>query len=81
VKNIAEVVNDPHLKVREYFVEVEHPATGTLKYPGAPYKISETPWKIDKAAPQLGEHNEEIFCQRLGYSKKELSQLHRRGII
>lgn len=81
VKNIKEVVNDPHLKVREYFVEVEHPATGPLKYPGAPYKLSQTPWKVDKPAPLLGEHNEEVYCQRLGYAREELSRLHRGGVI
>jgi len=81
VKNIKEVVNDSHLEVREYFVEVEHPATGPLKYPGAPYKLSETPWKVDNPAPLLGEHNEEVYCQRLGYSREELSQLRRGGII
>jgi CoA:oxalate CoA-transferase len=81
VKNIKEVVNDPHLKVREYFVEVEHPATGPLKYPGAPYKLSQTPWKVDKPAPLLGEHNEEVYCQRLGYPREELSKLRRGGVI
>ena len=81
VKNIKEVVNDPHLEVREYFVEVEHPATGPLKYPGAPYKLSQTPWKVDNPAPLLGEHNEEVYCQRLGYPREELSQLRRGGVI
>jgi CoA:oxalate CoA-transferase len=81
VRNTKEVVNDPHLKVREYFVEVEHPATGPLKYPGAPYKLSETPWKVDRPAPLLGEHNEEVYCQRLGYPKEELSKLRQGGII
>jgi len=81
VKNIKEVVNDSHLEVREYFVEVEHPATGPLKYAGAPYKLSQTPWKVDNPAPLLGEHNEEVYCQRLGYSREELSQLRRGEII
>jgi len=81
VKNIKEVVNDSHLEVREYFVEVEHPATGPLKYAGAPYKLSQTPWKVDNPAPLLGEHNEEVYCQRLGYSRGELSQLRRGEII
>ena len=80
-KNVEEMVNDSHLKAREYFVEIEHPATGVLKYPGAPCKFSETPWKIDKPAPLLGEHNEEILCQRLGYSEEGLSQLRGEGII
>ncbi len=81
VKNIKEVVNDKHLEVREYFVEIEHPAAGKLKYPGAPCKFSETPWKMERPAPLLGEHNEEIYCHRLGYPREELVQLHRGGII
>ena len=81
VKNIKEVVNDKHLEVREYFVEIDHPAAGKLKYPGAPCKFSETPWRMERPAPLLGEHNEEIYCHRLGYPREELVQLHRGGII
>ncbi len=81
VKNIAEVVNDEHLKVRDYFVEIDHPVAGKFKYPGAPGKMSETPWSIERPAPLLGQHNEEIYCQRLGYSREELTELHRGGII
>ena len=81
VKNIGEVVEDEHLKVREYFVEIDHPVAGKFKYPGAPGKMSETPWAIERPAPLLGQHNEEIYCHRLGYSTEELTELHRGGII
>ncbi|MBL7119206.1 MAG: CoA transferase [Dehalococcoidia bacterium] len=81
VKNMAEVVNDSHLKTREYFVEADHPTAGTLKYPGAPGKFSETPWAIESPAPLLGQHNEEIYCERLGYGKEELAELRTGGII
>lgn len=81
VNNMKDVVNDEHLKAREYFVEMEHPTAGKLKYPGAPGKFSETPWEMESPAPLLGQHNEAIYCQRLGYTREELAELHRGGII
>ena len=81
VRNMAEVVNDAHLKARDYFVEINHPVAGTFKYPGAPGKLSETPWAVDSPAPLLGQHNEEIYCKRLGYSKEKLETLRTGGII
>ena len=77
----AELDQLPHLKEREFFVEVEHPIAGSLRYPGAPYKFSETPWAVQRPAPVLGQHNEEIYCDRLGYSREQLSTLRTIGII
>lgn len=81
MKTIDEEVNDPHLAARGFWVDIDRAGTGVLKYPGACYRLSETPWRIDRPAPLLGEHNELIYCGRLGYSKQELVQLHRGGII
>ncbi len=69
-----------HLKDRGYFVDVDHPKTGRVTYPGAPFKMSETPWQISRA-PLLGEHNEDIYCQRLGYTKEDLVRLRQREVI
>ncbi|MEA1958860.1 MAG: CoA transferase [Chloroflexota bacterium] len=76
-----DLVESEHLKAREFFVDVDHPRTGTLKYPGAPYKFSETPWCIVRPAPTLGEHNEDIFVKRLGRSKQEIVKLYEAGVI
>ncbi|MCX5998913.1 MAG: CoA transferase [Chloroflexi bacterium] len=81
VRNMAEVVNDEHLKVREYFVNVDHPVAGQFKYPGAFGKFSETPWSIERPAPLLGEHNEVIYCRRLGYTRDKLAELRTGGVI
>jgi len=43
---------------REFFVEVNHPELGLMKQPGAPFRMSKTPWSIRSSAPMLGEHNE-----------------------
>ena len=80
VTHPGELLSDPHFREREFFVQVEHPETGTLPYPGAPFRMSETPWQTDRA-PLLGEHNEEIYCQRLGYSREDLVKLRERGCI
>jgi len=81
VRDIDEVMNDPHFAERGYFVEMDRKYVGKLKYPGAPYQLSETAWRLAKPAPSLGEDNEEVYCRRLGYSREELVQLRRGGII
>lgn len=81
VYTIDEIVEHPHLKLREHFVEVDHPQTGPLKYPGAAIKLAQTPGRIGHRAPFLGEHNEEVYCGMLGYSREELTAFRRAGII
>lgn len=76
-----ELFSSPQLAEREYFVEIDHSATGVLKYPGPPFKLDKTPCQVRRPAPLLGEHNEEILCQRLGYSKQDLEELRERHVI
>ena len=80
VRNAEEIVNCPQLKAQEFFVTIEHPVSGRAVYPGRVSMMSETPWQAGRA-PLLGEHNEDIYCSRLGYSKAELAELERAGII
>ncbi|MEE9557618.1 MAG: CoA transferase [Candidatus Adiutricales bacterium] len=76
-----EVVNSEHLNARGFFVEIDHPEIGRVKYPGRPYRFSETPWKIERPAPLLGEHNEQILRGRLGYSKHDMENWSGKKII
>jgi len=75
-----DILESPQLQARNYFVEVDHPVVGKLIYPGAPVIADGTPWTQERA-PLLGEHNEEIFCDRLGYSKQELDKLRGSGVV
>ena len=75
ILNIEDFYNSPHTKAREYFVEVDHPVAGKGDYPGPPYKWTETPPGIQRPAPCLGEHNIEIYCEELGFSKDNLVAL------
>ena len=81
VNSMPEMMENKQLKERGFFVEVEHPKTDRLTYPGAPYKFSKTPWAIRKPAPLLGQHNNDVYCERLGYTKKELAKMREAGII
>ena len=75
------VVNSEQIKARGFMLEVEHPVAGKLQYPSVPYRFSETPVKLERAAPLLGEHNEEIYINRLGYSREDLVRLKGAGIV
>jgi crotonobetainyl-CoA:carnitine CoA-transferase CaiB-like acyl-CoA transferase len=81
VNTMRDAVEDAHLRERQYFVTVEREDTGPLRYPGAPYRLSETPWSIRRPAPRLGEHNEEIYGGCLGVSREELRRLRQTGVI
>lgn len=81
VKTAEEVVNWPQREARGFFVEIDHPEAGKFKYPSAPYLFSETPWVVTRSAPLLGQHNEEVYCRRLGYTGQELVQMREAGII
>ena len=80
VNDAAAVARDPHLVVRDYFVDVEHEGEGRLRYPGAPYRHSATPWRI-RPAPRIGQHNHEIYGGELGLTADELRRLTERGVI
>lgn len=81
VPTTKEILEFPQHRERDFFVDVDHPATGEITYPGAPFKMSETPWEVKRHAPLLGQHNEEVYCQELGYSKDDLLKLHQMAII
>jgi len=76
------LVESPQLQARGFFVDVEHPELGaTVRYPGAPYALSETPWQLRRRPPLLGEHNEDVYVQELGLRRDELTALRAGGVI
>ena len=81
VPTVADLLTDPHLTARDYFVAVDHPKAGSLRHPGPPWRMSETPWQTGPA-PLLGEHNQEVLTgDDVGYTPEETVILRERGII
>jgi crotonobetainyl-CoA:carnitine CoA-transferase CaiB-like acyl-CoA transferase len=81
VRTVAEVMAWEQARERGFFAEMEHPEAGRLEYPTAAYLFSETPWRGERPAPLLGEHNEETYCGRLGYSRRDMVRLSAAGVI
>jgi len=76
-----DVVKSEQMNARGFFAETEHPVVGRIKIPTRPYHLSKTPCALERAAPVLGEHNQAIYCERLGYDTEELKQLQKAGVI
>ncbi len=82
VQSPTQVVESPHLSERGFFVELDHPETGPLKYPGSGFFIDgENAMDTARPAPRLGEHNREILCDELGLSLRELGLLRAARVV
>ena len=81
VRDMQEVVESDQYRERGFLVDIDHPATGPMTYPGAPFKFSATPWQVRSPAPQLGQHNAEVYGERLGLSAERIEQLRQHGVI
>jgi crotonobetainyl-CoA:carnitine CoA-transferase CaiB-like acyl-CoA transferase len=77
---MADLFASEHLKAREFFVQISHQVAGTLTYPGAPFKPSEGGHVIHRAAPLLGQHNNEVYA-KIGLSQAEIDNLRKQKII
>ncbi len=80
VHDVNELMDVAQLKERQYFLEIDHPQTGKLKYPRGPFAFTTQKWAAIRA-PLLGEHNDEILGQRLGYSAEDLRRLKEGKVI
>jgi crotonobetainyl-CoA:carnitine CoA-transferase CaiB-like acyl-CoA transferase len=81
ILDLSDFVNSPQTRAREFFLDMDHPVIGKFRYPGPPYKWSESPCRVGRSAPCLGEHNVAILCERLGFSRTELAGLRRAGVV
>lgn len=82
VNEIADVAASPQLADRDYWTAIDHPYLQTaLRFPGAPVKLSATPWSIPRPAPLPGQHNDEVYADLAGLSSGQVAELQRRGVV
>jgi benzylsuccinate CoA-transferase BbsE subunit len=82
VATVEDIADDPQLKDRGYFVQVESPHLARkFTMPGAFAKLNASPVGPAGPAPQLGQHNAEVYCGLLGLSAERLVQLRATGAI
>ena len=79
-QNMREVINDPQARANDFFVAYDHPTHGRLEVLANPVMLSETPATIRMAAPEVGQHTEEVLLE-YGYTWEDIAQFKDKGII
>jgi crotonobetainyl-CoA:carnitine CoA-transferase CaiB-like acyl-CoA transferase len=80
VLDVGEMQRDPQALARGMVVTVDHPKAGSVKTLGLPVKFSETPGKVARAAPTLGQHSREILAE-YGFGAAEIEHLVAAGAV
>lgn len=80
ILSMKELAADPSLRKSGTIVEVEHPTRGSYLSVGCPIKLSDSDVEVTRA-PLLGEHNEQILRQVLGYSAAEVVAIKASGAM
>lgn len=82
VRTTREVIDDPHLRARGVWVDVEHPRRGKTRVPISPIRLhGSAPAAVERPAPLLGQDTDRVFAELLGLSADELAALHAAGVI
>ena len=75
VQNSGECWVDPQLVHRNHFLTVPHPVHGTCIVEGPRVVLSRTPGQVRRAGPSLGEHNDVVLRDLLGYDDERIANL------
>lgn len=82
INNINDVMNDIQVLSRNMIIEVDDKQAGKVKIAGNPIKMTNVP-EVDHRdpAPDIGEHNSEVYKAILGYSEEDIENLKQQGVI
>ena len=78
IMSTEDLANDEHIRGRDMYVELDHPARGKWWNVGMPIKLSASPAKIERS-PLLGEHTDEVLKTVLGYDDSKVAALKTAG--
>lgn len=81
VQGIEDLEHDPQVIANDYVTTFDHPVLGPVKMCNHPNIYSETPSSIQREAPELGQHTEEILIDELGYDWDGIQRLREAGAI
>lgn len=81
VYDIRRIFQDPHYEARESITKIEDPELGAIRMQNVIPKMSKTPGQVAFAGLGLGEHNHEIYAERLGLSMDDIEKLREAGVI
>jgi crotonobetainyl-CoA:carnitine CoA-transferase CaiB-like acyl-CoA transferase len=76
-----DMLANPHVAARGFFVELEHPEVGIRRHLGLPWKMSRTPCAVRRPAPCLGQDTEYVLGEVVGLSREEITTLRERDVL
>ena len=76
-----DMLQDDHFRARQTIVATPHPVFGTLRMQNVAPRLSETPGSIRAPAPELGQHNDEVYLGLLGLSAERYAALKSAGVV
>ncbi len=79
ILNMEQVWSNEQVRARGFDVTLEHPTAGTIHNIGLPARLSGTPGRIERYAPLLGEHTDEVL-RFAGYSDAEMAEMKSQGV-
>jgi crotonobetainyl-CoA:carnitine CoA-transferase CaiB-like acyl-CoA transferase len=80
VMTLTDVFANPQVQAQQMVLDVDHPGYGPVRMTGFPVKLSETPAKILRPAPALGEHTDEVLHD-LGWDSERIAELRSAGVV
>ena len=82
VQSIEDLVDrDPQLAFRDFYPRLVHAEIGELPHEGIPFQLSETPGRLTRPAPLLGEHTDYVLQDLLGIPEQQVNQYILDGVI
>jgi crotonobetainyl-CoA:carnitine CoA-transferase CaiB-like acyl-CoA transferase len=81
IYSIDDIMKDPHYAARESIATVNEPGIGPVKMAGVFPRFSAVPNKAIEAAPDLGQHNQEIYGDLLGLTPERMAELSQAGVL
>ncbi len=81
VQGAGDLAQDPQLRERGFFVELDHPEMGKTIADAVPIRLAETPARYIRAAPLPGQDNDYVYGGLLGMAEDELAELKEQGVV
>ena len=78
--SVDELFEDTHFSNRGFWATAEHSQLGAVQIPGRPFQMPNSPWRLRRPAPLLGEHTDEVLAE-CGWSAAEIGELRRAGAV
>ena len=81
IYNIEQIMEDPQYQALNSITSIDDPDLGSVKMQNVMFRMSDTPGQIRWAGRRLGQNNYAVYCEELGLSEADLTELHEKGVL